>query len=231
MANSNNLNLQQAISDNLQQMLDISVSAMKPIVDGLTNNFSALNKSVMNVGGVSLKIPQITTPNCCAPKHECPPHCISNITRQALPGERIIVAFIVKNSCTVTKTWRVGVRELKDENGNLAPAQPILNKQKLTLDAGRSEKVLMEIDLARFQSGSNYQAEIVLREKEFNQNICFTLQMKESDATVVSPLDEQKYRLKWQDWQSHFYCEIPRRPVAQQQDVIKVETVTKKIKS
>ena len=126
-----------------------------------------------------------------------------------MEGERIITPFIVKNDCSETKTYRIGVRELKDESGGLAPAQPILNKTIVTLDPGRSEHVLVSLDLDNFKAGSTYTTEIVLREKEINQNVCFTLIVDNADGTVVTPQDEQQYRLRWQSWKDHYYCERP----------------------
>ena len=68
----------------------------------------------------------------------------------------------------------------------------------------------MTIDLEQFNAGTTYTAEIVLREKEINQNICFTL-MVSNPANVVTaiPKDENSYRMRWQSWKDHYYCEKP----------------------
>jgi len=66
----------------------------------------------------------------------------------------------------------------------------------------------MIIDLGKFAEGKTYTTEIVLREKEFNQNICFTLSIEDHQNIVVEPMDEKKYKMKWQSWKDHFYCEV-----------------------
>ena len=115
---------------------------------------------------------------------------------------------MVKNKCGGTKHYRIGVRDLKNVDGSMAPSQPILNKHDVTLDAGQSEMVLMSIDLLQVPNGNTYNAEIVLREKDINQNICFKLIVDgNSNVPVAEPLDEKKYLLRWQSWKSHFYCE------------------------
>lgn len=126
-----------------------------------------------------------------------------------MEGERIITAFTVTNDCSQTKSYRIGVRELKDENGNASPSQPTLNKNIVTIDPGRSEQVLMTLDLANFKTGSTYTTEIVLREKEINQNVCFTVIVENNSDTIVIPQDEKKYKLRWQSWKDHYYCERP----------------------
>jgi hypothetical protein len=203
--------IQKMLTDNFQQLTNLSISTLKPVMEGLINNISAINNSVIKNGLPLIKIPKLSTGNCdcCPPEESCPPHCIASITKHAMEGERIIIPFIVKNDCSQTKTYRIGVRELDDENGVAAPAQPVLNKDSVTLDAGRSEQVLVTIDLASFKTGSTYTTEIVLREKDINQNICFTLIIEDPKATVVIPQSEQKYRLKWQSWKDHYYCEKP----------------------
>ncbi len=223
MANStsNGAGLQQVLADSIQNLANVSLTAMKPLIDGVLTNMTAINKSVQEGGLPAIQLPKFNNEDCdcCPPKNECPPHCIASISRSAMPGERIMVPFIVKNTCSHTKTFRVGVRELKDQDGNLAPTQPKLNKQAVTLDAGRSERVLMAIDLDKFHTGSIYTTEIVLREKEINQNICFTLTVDDGDAVVVAPKDEQKYKLRWQSWQSHYYCEPPKARIANSTDI------------
>ncbi len=206
----NSLPLQ--IADNFQKMATVSMEAMQPILKNLTENMGTLNKSmadngipVLNIFGSGKKS------KCCPPEETCSPHCIASINRQAMAGERIMEAIMVTNNCGTEKTYRVGVRELKNLDGTLAPSQPFLDKATITLAPGRSERILMTLDLANFNNGSTYEAEIVLREKEINQNVCFTLHVNDNDPTEVSPHNEKKYKLKWQDWQSHFYCEPPRK--------------------
>ena len=104
----------------------------------------------------------------------------------------------------------VGVRPLVDENGNTAPAQPQLNKNSVTLNPGQSTLVVMTIDLANFPEGHSYQTDIVLREKDINQNICFSLQVIPFfDVPEAQPRDERKYTSHFQGWQSHYYCDPP----------------------
>lgn len=211
MKNRNDLSdLQQTVMDSYKRMADLSMNTMRPFMEGMVENMSAVNRSIADTGFSNLTIPMMKTKssNCCPPETECPPHCIANITRHASEGERIVVPFLVRNSCSSEKTYRIGVRELKDEDGNMAPSQPSLNKKSITLQPGRRERVLMTVDLASFKSGTAYSTEIVLREKEINQNICFRLIVEgSSNAVEVSPYDEKKYKLKWQDWRSHYYCE------------------------
>jgi hypothetical protein len=213
---SNPVNLGQTLTSGLQQLTNLSLGLVTPFMEGVMGNISSVNKT-MQEKGLPFKIPVLSFDNCdCPPKQVCPPHCIAGITRCAMSGDRINVPFLVKNTCSQTKTYRVGVRELKsEEDGQLAPTQPVLNKTTVTLDPGRSEMVVMMIDLANFKNGSTYATEIVLREREINQNICFTLKVDDScDVTVVAPKDEKDYRLRWQSWKDHYYCERP--PVLRQ---------------
>ncbi|WP_114792869.1 hypothetical protein U0035_03040 [Niabella yanshanensis] len=213
MENNSSARLQQTLTDNLKQITDMSLSFAKPLMDNLVNNFSILSQSAL-AGNTPIKLPQfkLQSDDCCTSKNDCPPHCLSNISRKAMVGERIIVPFIIKNHCNTSKTYRVGVRELKDLDGQLAPSQPVLNKTAVTLDAGQHERILMGIDLSKFSEGKIYAAEIVLREKEYNQNVCFTLYVEDEEGVTVTPLDEKKYKLKWQSWKDHFYCETRPGP-------------------
>ncbi|HOZ85512.1 MAG TPA: hypothetical protein PK191_08475 [Niabella sp.] len=208
MANNSSTLLQQTLNDNLRQFTEMSLSFAKPAMENFVNNLSILSKAVLK--NDTINIPQIKLQNtdCCAPKEECPPHCLASIKRTAMVGEKILVPFTVKNNCNTQKNYRVGVRELKDPDGQLAPSQPVLNKALVSLEPGEQEKVLMIIDLGKFAEGKTYTTEIVLREKEFNQNICFTLSIEDHQNIVVEPMDEKKYKMKWQSWKDHFYCEV-----------------------
>lgn len=209
-------NLQDTITTNFQNLANTSMNAYRPILDAMISGVGAMTKMVQSGTYGNLKIPMLNTgsSDCCPPKRECPPHCIASIYRCAMPQERIIVPFQVKNNCSTTKTYQVGVRDLLDQDGNPAPAQPVLNKQTVTLDPGRTERVLMMVDLAQFKLGSTYTAEIVLREKNINQNICFTLEVKDDNPVVTAePRDEQKIQMHWQSWQSHYYCEPQKKIV------------------
>ena len=200
--------LPQMLTDNFQKMANVSIEAMQPLVENMVESLSNFNKNISKSGLPTLNI--LGTGNkskCCPPEETCPPHCIASISRQAMAGERIIVPFVITNNCNAQKTYRIGLRELKDADGNLAPSQPNLNKDQVTLEPGRSERVLMTLDLGNYSNGTSYEAEIVIREREINQNVCFTLRVNDHTLTSVSPLDEKKFKLKWQSWQSHFYCE------------------------
>ncbi|MCG2613410.1 hypothetical protein LZZ85_03925 [Terrimonas sp. NA20] len=207
--------LQAMISDTLSKIADSSLQSFRPVMDGMLNNMSSISQSVKNINPASIKLPKLTSDNCncCPPEPKCPPHCIAQITRIAAQDERILIPFMVKNSCSKIKTYRVGVRELKDQDGNMAPFQPQLSKQTVTVEPGRSERVVMMIELGQFANGATYTTEIVLREKEINQNICFTLKIDNDHHLVTAqPQDEKQYQLRWQSWQSHFYCE-PKKDV------------------
>ena len=66
-----------------------------------------------------------------------------------------------------------------DQDGNNAPTQPVLNKTEVTLQPNQAETVTMSINLMQgYKAGQEFQAEVVLREKEVNQNICFNLRIK-----------------------------------------------------
>lgn len=220
---NNTADLQKTLTDNFQQITNLSLSALKPVMEGMINSMSSISNSILKNGIPTIQIPKIGESNCdCPPKDNCPPHCIAAIERTAIPGERIITSFSVKNNCNKTKTYRIGVRELKDENGALAPAQPALNKNSVTLDPGASEQVLISIDLSNFNNGSTYKTEIVLREKEINQNVCFTVKVDPSGSTSVAPLDEQQYLLRWQSWKDHYYCERQILPNVPNRNVLSI---------
>ena len=197
-------------SETLTQIANNSMKSFKPIMDGMLGNMNFLNQSIKKVdpGTISFANLYKETCDCCPPKQKCPPHCIAFISRVAAEDERIMVPFMVHNSCSSSKTYRVGVRELKDQDGKAAPTQPLLNKQSVTVEPGRSERVVMMIDLSKFDNGSTYTTEIVLREKDINQNICFELKIdNDQNLVTASPQNEKQHKLRWQSWQNHYYCE------------------------
>ena len=204
------------ITDGLQKMADISIATVKSSIENTSKNISELTKVMTGMGIRPFVIPFASvlpfvkkdSHGCCPPEEDCPPHCLTRISRNAFAGERITVPFMVRNTCNSSRHYRIGARELKNIDGSPAPSQPILNKKEVTLNAGESEMVLMTIDLGQFSSGQIYDAEIVIREKDINQNICFRLTVDGySNIPVADPLDEKKYLMHWQSWQSHFYCE------------------------
>ena len=200
------------LTSGFQTLADMYTTTMKSAMENTMQNVGTVNEVMNKMGFPTLSLPgKKTKSNCCPPEDVCPPHCLTQLSRNAFEGERIIVPFGVKNTCQQQKRYRVGVRELKHINGSIAPTQPILNKSEVVLERGETEMVLMMIELKGFEPGT-YQAEIVLREKEINQNICFTLKVDNYDNLVVAePLKEIEYRLHWQSWQRHFYCETPGR--------------------
>ena len=201
-------NVKRGLTDSLQMMADMSMETIKFSVENASKNLENMNKIVSGLG-LPFTLPFGKSKHkCCPPYEECPPHCLIQINRNATVGERIVVPFIVKNKCGDVRTYKVGVRELKSLDGNLAPAQPTLNKSSITLEPHQSESILMSIDLEKFPAGETFQTEIVLREKDINQNICFRLTTDSyRNLPVAEPLDEKKHLLRWQSWQSHFYCE------------------------
>ncbi|MCG2420348.1 hypothetical protein K8089_15085 [Aequorivita sp. F47161] len=206
--NQSDNSLPKMLTDNFQKMTNVSLEAMQPLVENMVENMANFNRNISESGLPTLNIFGTGKKSkCCPPEETCLPHCIASIYRQAMAGERIIVPFLITNNCNTQKTYRLGLRELKDADGNLAPTQPALNKNSVSLEPGRSERVLMMLDLSNYSNGTTYEAEIVIREKEINQNVCFTLNVNDHNQINVTPYNENKYKLKWQSWQSHFYCE------------------------
>lgn len=201
--------LAKTITDSMQAMADISMTAIKNSFQNFSGSVGQMSKALSGTSMGNLNIPFLSKQDdCCAPKEDCPPHCILQITRTAAAGEKVMVPFMVKNNCVATKTYRLGLREMKNIDGTLAPSQPELNKKQVILDAGASELILLGADLSNFPNGNTYTTEIVIREKDINQNICFTLHVDSGkNIPVAEPVDEKKYLLKWQSWKSHFYCE------------------------
>lgn len=143
----------------------------------------------------------------CPPKNTCPPNCLLTIDKRSYSGERIIVPFKVKNEHKRARTYKIGVRPLLDEQGQLAPKQPVLSTNGVTLQPGQSILVTMTLDLDNFATGSQYETEIVIREDKFNQNICFKLCVESyCNVPVARPWDENIAYKQFRGWQSHFTC-------------------------
>ncbi|XCF06462.1 hypothetical protein ABI125_01065 [Tamlana crocina] len=197
-----------AVMENIQTLSDMSIQFYGTMLENMIGNNAPVSEQMGQLGKSALNPLKAIMNNedCCAPKEKCPPHCIASIDRKAMAGERIMIPFTVKNNCSSAKTYQVGIRELTDQDGTLAPSQPKLNKNSVSLQPHDSERVLLVLDLANFSNGT-YSAEIVLREKEYNQNICLTVNVADHHATTATPHEEKKFKLKWQSWQSHFYCE------------------------
>lgn len=207
------------ITDGLQLFADLSTTTLKASMENVSNSMTNINR-VMAKSGISdvyAPFTKMYAPllggyqkdhECCPPEHDCPPGCILNITRTAFIGERIIVPFVVRNKHKNPRQYKLGVRPLESRDGTVAPSQPILNKSSMSLKAGESAAVVMTLDLQGYPGANTYSTEIVIREKDINQNICFTINVEGlGHAPVVEPLDEKKYTMKWQSWRSHFYCE------------------------
>jgi hypothetical protein len=213
-SNNSNNNLQDMLSKTMADLSSTSLKMVQPMLKNMMDMYTQAGQSVLKGDYSSLQLPKLgkETCHCCPPDCHCPPHCIAAIERRAMRGERIIVPFTVKNTCSKQKSYQIGVRELKDQNGGLAPSQPKLNRYTLTLDPGQSIRVLMLVDLASFTNGSTYQTEIVLREKQYNQNVCFTLFVEDGDSVLVQPQDEKEMNMRWQSWQDHYWCEKKSKP-------------------
>ncbi len=203
--------LSEIAADNFQKVANMSVDFYRNIFGTLLQNNTSFSETLTQVSRNTLNPlkSMFNSGDCCPPTQHCPPHCIAAIEKQAMSGERIIVPILIKNSCNSPKTYRIGIRELMDIDGKPAPQQPDLNKNSITLQPHGSERVLMRLDLDNFQSRT-YTAEIVIREKEINQNICFTLMVRDHPSAVAEPGEENQYKLKWQSWKSHYYCEPPQ---------------------
>ena len=143
----------------------------------------------------------------CPPRYECPPRCLLSINRTAKPGERIIVTFNVKNQHLSVRQYKIGIRPLVDDQGQIAPSQPLLDTRLIELQPGQSRMITMIVELTNFKAGQNYQTDIVVREDKFNQNICFALCISDSCNTPTAyPWDERIAYNKWLGWQRHFMC-------------------------
>ena len=89
---ASNQGLQQSLSDSIQKFADFSVSTLKTSVENVTRNVTTLNKVAGDIGLGHFSLPFMKmsdADSCCAPKQECPPHCIMELIRHAAPGEKI----------------------------------------------------------------------------------------------------------------------------------------------
>jgi hypothetical protein len=198
----------------LETMQNLSNTSMKLLTDAMESN-RQLSQSWMNAWS------QSTTPEphkrsvpCCPPDIECPPHCLTVIQRQVMRGECIVVPVAVKIKCNTPKTYKVGVRPLLDPDGHPAPVQPTLDKTSVTVQPGHAVVVRLFLDLKEgFKTGTCYQTEIVLREKQVNQNICLRICVDDyQHIPEVTLKEEAEYYNHFQSWESHYYCEKkPRR--------------------
>lgn len=171
---------------------------------------------------------------CCPPTETCPPYCLIEITRRAHPGEMILVPFRVRNASGQPKTYHFGVRPMVDEHQNPAPSQPTLDKLSATINPHQAVLVEMKLDLRAggYQAGQQYEATIVVREKEINQNICFRLLLDPfTGVPEATPLDEQELKTHFVSWHYHFYCDEQPARVTFTQPPLDVEPAKVKKKA
>lgn len=209
-------NLPDTLSSAMRKMTDLSTEILQPVMKSMTDNIGEAAKSLSKGKLPSFDLSLITAGNktdCCVPEPTCPPKYLARINRCATAGERIAVPFDIENTCSKEKRYQVGTRPMTDVHGNVASSQPKLDKSIVQISPGNKTRVMLNLDLANYSNGNTYTAEIVIREKEVNQNILFTLTVSEecSAVPVAKPIEENKYFLQWHSWKSHFYCEKPRR--------------------
>lgn len=197
----------------LDTMQNFSNASLKLFSDALEAN-NQMAQSWMNA--MSQSTPTSSEKKsvaCCPPDIECPPHCLMMISRQAQRGECIVIPFAVKIKCNHPKTVQIGLRPLLDPDGNPAPVQPTLDKTTITIQPGHSVVVRLRLDLKEeFITGTCYQTEVVIREKQVNQNICVRICVDDyRDVPQVTLREEAEYFNRFQSWESHFYCE--KRPI------------------
>ncbi|MBP9188744.1 MAG: hypothetical protein KBF51_04345 [Chitinophagales bacterium] len=200
------------IFSNFQNLNDATLKIMKDNLNANTEWWTEFGKLFSNPGEKKSKsnhVPGCNCNDCCPPCNECPPNCLISIHREANAGETIKVPFKIKNDLSVAKTYRIGVRTIYDADGNAINVQPTLDKTTVTLQPGASQLINMTLQIsADYMPGYSYETEIVIREKDVNQNICFSLAVNAfENIPVACPRNEKDYFIKWQSWQSHFYCE------------------------
>lgn len=181
------------------------------LLNNVSNNLQWLNE-MQDMLGLSTIQSRKNDCGACPPGCDCPPQCILNISRDANAGETIIIPFKIKNTLQIAKTYQVGVRPFYDINGNTLNSQPMIDKTTVNLQPGQSILITMKLNLSdEYIEGNSYSTEIVVREKDVNQNICFTLNIISNNTIPEAhPLSEQRYFTHFQDWKSHYYCD--RRP-------------------
>lgn len=219
---SNMININ-SVSDNIKRFTD---ATSQMFINNINNNLQWFNDIQQMLGLSGLPTNQSNC-NACPPDCDCPSQCLLNITRDANAGESIIVAFKVKNTLQTPKVYQVGVRPFYDDNGNTLNNQPAVNKTSINLQPGQS--ILLQLSLflgEEYAAGNSYSTEIVIREKDVNQNICFTLNVNSNNYIPEAyPLNEQQYFSHFQDWKSHYYCDsrptIHRVVPVNQNDTIK----------
>ena len=196
-------------SNSLQKFSELSA---KLFVDTFENNLKLFNEmaKLFNNSSIPFKpFPFSNEQDCCPPKANCPPHCLIEINKEAHVGEVLRIPFAIKNTCGSAKKYRIGLRPLLDQNGNPSNVQIVLDKHEIVLQPGQSVQLSLQVNLMQgAKIGDCLQTEIVIRENEINQNICFKLNVLPfCDVPTAEPLDEKLYLNHLQSWQSHYYCE------------------------
>jgi hypothetical protein len=221
-------------SESLSKLNNASMRMMRRAVDD-NIRFAGEMQNILSEMGIALpgassgKLVQAKHPSncqcgCCPPEYDCPPQCLLMLSRSAYPGETVIVPFSIRNTTGVARDYKVGVRDLLDQQGNIAPGQVSINKDVISLQPGQAVTLLAQVNLAQFQTGI-YETDIVLREKDVNQNICFRLEVLPfPDAPEARPWDENKLLTHFQSWQSHFYCTPKKTGVSINPTVTHVKT-------
>jgi hypothetical protein len=150
---------------------------------------------------------------CCPPELLCPPDCMLTITRRAHPGEISLVPFKIRNPSGRSRTYKIGLRPLKDEYGKSAPSQPTLDRTSLQLAPREAGLVEMRLDLTSgYKMGQTFQTDIVVREEKYNQNICFTLHLEPfANVPIAEPIEEERLDVHFVSWDKHFYCDPHER--------------------
>ncbi len=206
-------------SDSLAKINNATLRMMRRAVDDniqfageMQNFFSEMGIALPGMGKPgTAKHPSNCQCGCCPPECDCPPRCLLQLHRSAYPGETVVVPFSVRNTTGMARTYKVGVRDLLDQQGNPAPGQVFVNQNSIALQPGQAITLLAQVNLGQFQTGI-YETDIVLREKDVNQNICFRLEVVPfPDAPEARPWDENKLLTHFQSWQSHYYC-TPQKP-------------------
>jgi hypothetical protein len=149
---------------------------------------------------------------CCPPEQPCPPMCILEIHRRAHAGEIVLVPFRIRNTTGTVRRYHVGLRRLENEHGQPAPTQPTLDKLVVDINPNQSILLEMRLDLTHsgYAPGQSFEAMIVVREKKYNQNICFRLDIdprRSADVPVAEPCDEKLFDRRFVSWHHHYYCD------------------------
>jgi hypothetical protein len=195
----------------LRRLGSAALGMLKESIDHGTSMSSRLSEmfDTLRTAGARPKCGTSRGVPCCPPVEHCPPACLLLLTRRAVPGEVILVPFRIHNGTGAVKSYAVGLRPMMNDQQQPAPTQPSLDKTHVTIQPGQSVALDMRIDLsvAGYHAGQQYEATIVVREKDINQNICFRLVLDAASAPTATPCDERDLKSHFVGWQYHFYCD------------------------